>query len=397
MTDKELKLRLDRARWWSLREQPFYGSLAMGLEDVLCDVKTACTNGKHIRWGKDFLAKLTDEETRFVLLHETMHCAHGHLWRLPMNEKANIACDFAINKVLSAIPGLVMPKGGLLDARWDGLAEEEIYARLPDNPPGGGGKGPGKEGGDIGSTCGDFEEPADDNQGPGKPPPIGQMANSNGDAEGEEPSLQEEWQRRVIQAQQVANAQRGTVPADMQRILERVLATPVDWRKEMADFVRSVISTRNDWSRSARRHAWQPVIYPRKRADDCGLVIFARDTSGSIDNETCALFSAQVSSALAEVGCQGLVIDCDCEIEQEIRLAPGELCPLEAKGGGGTSHVPIWERVAELQEEGESIAGIVCLTDLYSDFPADDGGFASLWLSTTDQTAPFGRTVKIEK
>ena len=360
----------------------------MGLTDSLHDdVPTACTNGRGIKWGRKFLASLTAEEVRFVLLHETLHCAHGHLWRLPPDQRGNMAGDYAINATLRAVPGLSMPKGGLLNSAFDGLAEEEIYARLPDDPKG------GNQGGDNGSPTGDFEEPAEDQ--PGKP--SDKPGEGEGQGEGQ-PSLQEEWERRVIQAQQAAQAMgKGDLPADLQRVLDRIRHTPIDWRQEMQDFVRSIVSTRNDWTRSAKRHAHQAVIYPRKRADDMGLCVFARDTSGSIGQETLAAFSAHITQALGDVGCRGLVLDCDAAIHDERFLDPGSECPMEAKGGGGTSHVPIWERVAELVEDGEKIAGIVCLTDLLTSFPDDDGGHPTLWLSTTDKVAPWGRTVRIEK
>lgn len=388
MTDRELRLKLDKARWFALQEQPFYGSLAMGLTDSLTDdIPTACTNGRGVKWGRKFLEGLTAEETRFVLLHEALHCAHGHLWRLPPTMRGNEAGDYAINLVLQDIPGISMPKGGLLDRGFIGMAEEEILARLPDPPKG----KSGKQGSENGSPTGDFEEPAEEAKKPDKP------GDEPGEGAGEGPTLQEEWERRVIQAQQAAQAMgKGDMPADLQRVLDRIRHQPIDWRQETADFLKNVISTRNDWSRSARRHAHAPVIYPRKRADDIGLVVLHRDTSGSITDEQAAVFSAYISQAIAEVGCRALVIDGDTCIHAEYWLEPGEECPLRAIGGGGTNHTHLFERVAELAEAGEKIAGIVALTDLVSSFPADDGGHATLWLSTTDRTAPFGRTVKLE-
>jgi len=392
----DLSLNLNRARWWALTSQPFYGQLAMGLADIIDDgVPTACTDGKVIRWGRKFLSTLTDEETRFIVLHEALHCGHGHLWRLPPDQNGNAAADYVVNQILAGIDGIKMPKGGLVcPPEWVGLAEEEIYARLP--PPKkddkGGGKGQGEP-----NPCGDFSAPAEPDgkpgEKPGNKPGSGAEAGTEGGADDAGSPLKEEWERRVIQAAQNASAGRGSLPADMERLLERMREQPVDWRREMADFVREVISVRNDWSRSARRHAWQSVIYPRRRTDQMGLVILARDTSGSISAEQCAEFSAHITTALADAGCRGLVLDCDAAIQQEIWLDAGQECPLTAKGGGGTSHKPIWERAAELAEQGERIAGIVCLSDLATTFPDDDGGFATLWVSTSDAVAPFGRTV----
>ena len=72
---KSLPIAIDRARWWTLSNPAtvFYGSLATHLVDVLDEsIPTAATDGKRILWNPDFVARLTDEEVRFVLLHEAL-------------------------------------------------------------------------------------------------------------------------------------------------------------------------------------------------------------------------------------------------------------------------------------------------------------------------------------
>lgn len=402
-----LTLKLDRARWWAMGNQPFYGTLAMGLQDVIGNPhgETACTDGKRIYWTPEFLAKLTDEETRFVLLHETMHPAHGHLWRLPPTERGNQAGDYAINATLAKLPGLKMPAGGLLDPAFGGMAEEEILNRLPEPPPGGGGSGQG-------SACGDFCEPAPDGEGQGAPgngqnqgkpgqgqdkTPPGQQNPVKGPQNALNESLQDQWKERVIQAAQAAKALgKGDCPADMQRIIDRTLSQKVDWRREMADFVKERISTRNDWSRSARRHASQPVIYARKRADETGLIIACRDVSGSVDDKTLAEFTGLIADCLGDSNCSAIVIDVDAAIHAESRVDPGEEVPCKTVGGGGTDFNCIQTRIRDILESGERLAGVVFCTDLAATLPDDFCDLPTLWLSTTDSIAPFGRTVKIE-
>lgn len=405
--DSALTLKIERARWWALSNQPFYGSLAMGLQDVMGNPhgKTACTDGRRIFWDREFLGKLSDEETRFVLLHETMHPAHGHMWRLPPDERGNMAGDYAINATLAKLPGLKMPEGGLLDKAFDGMAEEEILNRIPEPPKGGGGSG-------SGSSCGDFCKPADDGEGKGEPgkgsnsgdKPKGQgKTPTNGQSGQNQPqnalseNLQDQWKERVIQAAQAAKALgQGSAPADMQRIIDQTLSQKIDWKREMADFVKERMSTRNDWSRSARRHAWQPVIYPRKRQDETGLIVAVRDTSGSIDEKTIGEFNGLIESCMAESNCRAIVMDCDAALHGEYPIEPGELVPSQAKGGGGTDFRPPFERVAQLVESGEKIAGLIYLTDMMGSFPETAPDFATLWLATTDAQGPFGRTVRIE-
>lgn len=472
------QLRIDRARWWALSNQPFYGALAMSLQDVIdSGIESAHTDGRSITWNPDFVEKLTDEELRFVLLHETLHCAHQHMWRLPPDQLGNIAGDHEINLTLSGITGISMPEGGLADPQYAGLACEDILHRLgkgPEEPPdepddddqdddqigdqigdgwgsvsdsvdqsGEQGDQDGDQSGSPGDQkAGDDRQPAQpgDEEGEGDKPGGGdgdQDGDQDGDGKpGDKPGtggqqqprdpcgtfgkpadnaaqtpqevaqasqqLRESWEGRVMQAAQAAQAAGiGDIPGDLQRVLDRLRHQGVDWRREMSDFVKDTLSQRNDWSRSARRHAWQRVIYPRKRTDDVGYVIFARDTSGSISDRVCADYTALITDCVSELGCTGLVLDVDTRIQAEYVLTGLESCPLTAKGGGGTDFRPVFQRAAELIEAGEHVAGVVYLTDLMGPFPETDPGIPTLWLSTDEYgrkyyTPPFGRIVPVE-
>ena len=427
MTKKELETKVNAARWWLLNNQPFYGALAMGLPDTIGNPhgQTACTDGARIYWDEKFLATLTNEQTRFVLAHETLHCAHEHGWRLPAREvEAQHACDHAINLTLRQISGMEMPKGGLADPRFTGLAEERIYSALKSAPdPKNGKPSDGKSGQSPGPGAKPQPDPnGKPGQSPGKPDPQGkpgpgaappipdptgcgsfcEPASDPKPTPGAKPrvgaqTLREQWQERVIQAQISAKALgRGDLPGDLQRVLERIARCDIDWRQELADFARTVIGARNDWSRSNRRMATQPVIYPRRRPEDLGVLIAIRDTSGSIDDALCAEFTALIASAAAEIAAETIVLDVDTGIRGEYRLSRGELPPLTAKGGGGTDFAQcVPARLEELREAGEQIAGVIVLTDLDgSDF--DPSPSPALILSTTNTQSAFARTVRIE-
>ena len=141
--------------------------------------------------------------------------------------------------------------------------------------------------------------------------------------------------------------------------------------------------------------AGAPVIYPRRKKDRPGLVVFVRDTSGSIDRKILSEFNAHIETAMAETGCSALVIDADAVVCGEHRLEAGDTVPQTAQGGGGTDFRPAFARVAALAEEGEQIAGLVYLTDLEGTEP-DSADFPVLWLCTGSATARTGRTVKIK-
>jgi predicted metal-dependent peptidase len=360
-------------------------------------VDTAATDGRTIKWNAEYVDTLTDPELRFVLLHETLHCAHQHMWRLPCDERGNIAGDHAINLTLQGIAGISMPDGGLCDPAYAGMAEEDILGALPvpdpDPQPGDGDQG--SESGDSGaeSAAGGQPDPnGTPGTGAGKPDPCGSFSAPAPDPAGSpdpaaqaqaDQALREAWETRVIQAAQAQQALGvGSVPGDMARVLERIKHQGVDWRRELADFVHAAMSTRNDWSRSSRRHAWQPVIYPRKRTNELGTVIFARDTSGSVDDRTLSVYAGLIADCMSETGCDALVLDCDP-------------VPLRAKGGGGTDFRPVFNRADEMVAAGEHVAGVVYLTDLYGPQP-DASELATLWLCTSGEVGKFGRTVRIE-
>lgn len=396
----DLELRIDRARWFCLSNSPFYGQLMMGLRDKFnYMVLTACTNGEYIIWNPDFVDKQSDEELRYILIHETAHCAYGHLWRFPpliddkgnkrKDEKGNIACDHVINLNLNDSKlNIKMPAGGLANIKFKGLAEEEVYKLLPDSPSGG-------EYGANGDPTGDFTEPEGEGDGDNK--------NDNGKGTGGagkiKSNLRDDWERRVIQAAQAAKASgQGDLPADLQRILDERMAVRIDWRVEMADFLKNCFSYRNDWTRSPKRHAHSPIIMPRKRKDAVSMVVFVRDTSGSVDDATIALFNNMIEQCTGEMNCFGFIFDCDAALHHEYPAGPGLEVPKTAKGGGGTDFCEPFERTKELIENGDEIAGLIYLTDGYGSYPdeANIPEFPTLWLMITDQIAPFGRTVKVQ-
>ena len=110
----------------------FWGSLAMRLALVLApQFDTMATDGESIFVNADFADSLTEEELIGVLAHEAAHCALNHMGRRGSRDPGlwNEACDYEINPLLIA-HGFTLPRGCLLDSRFDGLACEQIYTIL---------------------------------------------------------------------------------------------------------------------------------------------------------------------------------------------------------------------------------------------------------------------------
>ena len=74
-------------------------------------------------------------------------------------------------------------------------------------------------------------------------------------------------------------------------------------------------------------------------------------------------------------------------------IEPGEEFTVKPRGGGGTSHVPVFEW---LEANGDDVECILCLTDLETQFPRTPPSVPTLWISTLDLPAPFGEVLVVE-
>lgn len=205
--------------------QPFFASLFLGLKRSLSDeVDTMATDGESLLINPKFVKDLTDNEILGVYVHEVLHVALGHPWRKGDHEhrKANMAMDYAINQIIedliaSGQKGISLPKGALIDPQYNGMSWEEIYQRLPDQPPGG---NPGGSGGGCGEVL-DGANPVDPTTG---------KAKSNDD-------MVAEWKGKLAQAAQAARMQ-GNLPAGIERFVDEILSPKVPWRSVLRRFLK---------------------------------------------------------------------------------------------------------------------------------------------------------------
>ena len=394
----------------------FWGNGLARLKQVVDnDQPTAMTNGRLVKWNTDFVAKQRPAQVRYTVLHEVLHCLLRHFNRLPPNRRGNEAGDYEIYFMLDGVKGIEPPDGVLHDLRFKGMPCEQIYLILqqeqeqeqtpppPPPPPEGEGEG---EGNDTQPTDGEGKgkpEPTD-GEGKGKPEPTdsggcgGFEAQDPDDPDTTSPEkLDEEWREELIKSKIIQSSLgRGAIPASAQREIDRINSVRIDWRTAMVEFVRQLPSSRNDWTRSARRHALAPTIVPRRKRDEVGLVVYVRDTSGSVDDKLLAEFTGLISQACENTGGDAIVLDADAAVQAEHRVARGDVIPIKGAGGGGTDFRPAFARVQELIDEGENIAGVVYLTDLDGTQPSAEAVTVPvLWLCTNHQVATTGTTVQV--
>jgi predicted metal-dependent peptidase len=310
--------RLTRARAWISLRYPFFAVLALHLPDKPSQVKTAQTDGRSLEFNPDYVAGLSDDQTRGLVLHLVLHAAFGHPWRRGARDAGrwDRACDIVVNGVLRKLLVVRLPLGAdAVDASLELLSAEEIYGLVPPDLV---------------------------------PPDSGAMVSANG---ADSQSLESFWQDARIAA---ANADEK--PANLERHYPKA-SSNLNWRSQLERFV---LRGAQDyvWNPPDRRMMAHDLIYP-SLAGDVLRVAVAVDTSGSVGLEMIGNFMAEVKAmARAHPQISGLVLYADAAVNEvhDLLRAP----PPSVRGGGGTGFEPVFR---ELERRREVVQVLVYLTD----------------------------------
>lgn len=385
--------RLTKSRIKLLTGYPFFGTLALYLELEEADPKkvpTAATDGKKFYYNPDFIDSLEDSEVNWVMAHEVLHPALGHLWRkgTRVHLKFNYAADYAIHDIMQEMAqkhpqDFKMPEFCLYDPAYHEMSAEEIYDKLPDEDELklkglGGGQG----------TLDSHE--------------MWDEAANSGDAQSQE----EEWKGRTVSAaQQSEGKQKGDMPAGLKRLIGSLTKPQKNWRQLLAEFVQFEI---HDYAFTPpdRRFLYGDIILPDYSEETSVIkeLIFAIDTSGSIGTDELRVFLSEGVGLLNQFSrnVTGKVVYADAKVAAVYEL--DEIDRRPPAGGGGTSFKPVFEWVEEHERKnGVEVAGVVYLTDCYGDFPKKAPNYPVLWVSIvpvhklpSHYYPPFGQVTELK-
>ncbi len=386
--EKSSKLAKAIAR--TVLDHPFFASLLLDMrlrEDS--KTRTACTNGKEIRYNPNFINSLQVDQVVFVLAHLVMHVAHLHPLRRSARKlgRFNKAGDYAINGILKEA-GLNMLPGALYKKEFDNLAAEQIYEQLPasSNDRDDHGKGNGEDENDDPGGCGGFEDAKDEH------------GNSLSKAE-----RQREEAKVTIAIQRAAQAAKaqGKLPGSIERLVHELVHPILDWREILRTFIDHTARNDYSWIHPNRRHIAGGIYLPSFRSDGLKPLVLAVDTSGSIGQNELNQFQAELNDILQSYPSTVTVVYCDSQISGTDSFTPEEYpVELKAVGFGGTDLRPPFDwAVKNVPDAG----CIIYLTDLKGNSPEVDPGIPTLWVSTTkDRDLPdcyhpkFGRIATLE-
>lgn len=395
----------------------------------------AATNGTDTIWiNPVWTGPLSLRQLGYIMIHETAHVVLLHALRKGARHHLlwNMSCDLAANSIIDEIAGpngkplyerpeqVKIPGIGtcsLLTADWaKELAAEEIYERLlkdadvvPVGGPGKSGKGTkgrrSQSNPNAGNQAGTQQPDDREGQGGGtSEPDWSRSPCTPGEtcAQLPPPLTEDQAERlidRVIAAHEawVASQQRGTMPAGLLRLVERLRAAKVPWQRVLQQYAGSALA-KEDFSLLPPHRRWlieADIVRPSMRSPSLGDLVVSVDTSGSISQALLQAFAAEVAK-LATLSEETLLLTHDATVHQVIntRELPAFLATMNFKGGGGTSHVPVFEYLKKERQHPDLFIG---LTDLESEYPADTPRFPVLWCAPEKHGSPpaWGRLVVI--
>jgi predicted metal-dependent peptidase len=376
--------RLHRA-YFEIINQSKYVHLASimmhGTHQVVDAEITACTDGRDVAYGRKFLEALSNEEVRFLILHEVYHKMYRHLrtWK-HLHDKdaqcANQACDYVINLQIAeenhSDGFATMPEGGCLDRRFRNMSTQQVFDIIyQEKQEEGGGGGGGK--------------PIDDHDWDG--------AKELSDEEVQE--LEDQIEGAIREGAILA----GKQGAGLSDSFKELLKPKVDWRKVTRKFVSEQCVGRDygTYARPNRRFIGSDIYLPSLVSETIPELLVALDTSGSCWSAL-PYFLAEVKSICSTIKPHKLhLMFWDTNVVYEMHEGNNveDLKVKDAYGGGGTDVNCV---TTYLKEHNIKPTASVILTDGYLSNGWGKWDHPVLWCLVNNKTdvPPKGKFVRVE-
>lgn len=407
------------ARRALLIRHPFTGALAMRLALIpVCDdrVTSFCTDGTHLYVDVEYFQNLWEEERITLIAHAVWHCALLHFLRREdrEEERFNYAVDIEVGLLLQREQFSVdMSEDD--EKTWKGMSAEQIYEQLPAFPN-------GCRFGDIHlypqkTIPGVFKLTANNDSSivncnredvdcsclqpisQTEQTEINPMYDPDFAPSFQEAELSMAW-RSAVQQEAARCKKRGTLPAEIEELIDPSDHKSRDWKQVLLDFVTLHLGGERQWLPPNRRHVYKKLYLPsRARKMEIELVI-AIDTSGSTVPDF-PDFMAELQGLVENFGDYTItVIQCDLEIHlvEEYSSNSGKELPKKGKfrGTGGTDLRPPFEYIREHMPKPPAV--MIYLTDGYGPAPRKEPEYPVIWCLTAGGTRPaeWGISINME-
>ena len=343
----------------------FLVALLLRMEiQLTLEIPTLATDGKKILVNPNFYLKQNKDWCIFILLHEVLHVAYDHCSRLEdrNHKKWNMACDYVINLDLKQV-GFSIPPCALYDFQYQGMSAEQVYDLLDDD------------------DCDNANNLLEDL--------IPGIGNST---EEQKQAYKQEIESMLLDAATQAEMSNdaGSIPPNVQRILENIRKPKVNWQIILRRFCNDLAKTTHTWKRPNRRML--PMYLPTIEGNKLSELLFAVDVSGSISNETFHRFCGEVGHVLKILKPNKLnLLQFDHDIEDVTPIKKvKDLFKVTFMGGGGTYLEPVMQYYINSKSKA-----MIVLTDGHFSNNITDPCKPIIWVvwDNPNWHPPFGNVV----
>jgi len=184
------------------------------------------------------------------------------------------------------------------------------------------------------------------------------------------------------------------------RMLDETKAKELDWRTILDSFVQEDVNDYSFMPPDRRLQDMECFLPEYNVADDTPKnVAFLVDTSGSVSNEKLGLAFDEIKQAIEQFGgiLNGIIAFFDTELHMVMPFSNvNDVTRLKPKGGGGTDYHRAFSGILN-KTFSDSISSIVVITDGMGEYPDESivKGRPVLWLMTTNECAPWGKSISI--
>lgn len=277
---------------------------------------------------------------------------------------------------------------------------DELYEQLRDNnqiiSSGAYGSSKPEEEGDQQPGDGEGSEGEGDDQSDGSPNHDGWDDKVEGKSSRE---VTEELRDRIRDAYESAQRQ-GTLPDGLGRSIGELLESKTNWKFLLKSLVVSAMPYEYSYRLPDKRSYSTGVYLPHVEKESSDVIV-AIDTSGSISKDDLTSFLSEIVAMSRQ--CHNLnmeVIVCDAAVHEVYPVRNGyisDIMNIEMKGGGGTSHVPVYEYCNKRRGNAKLL---INFTDGFTSFPdPKDVNIETLWVlvenSIPIDRIPFGHVIRI--
>ncbi len=408
---EEVENKLTKARTQLILDKPFLGNLVLRLPMKAAGswCRTSATDAKSFYYNPSFIEKLDNHQTKFVLIHEALHCALTHFARRGNRDKHkwDLACDFAINPLLVK-EGFRPPLDVPIFSKYESMIAEEIYPMIDDsidtepmdqhlyddNP-----KDDADES-DGGMREDSLDGQKDDTSSKGQDNKPSQGNSNSGDL-AEQPSpltpdemqeLSSRWQKNLASSAQLAQ-QAGKLDGEFAKLVDFFLQPQLSWQSLLAQYMSTLARDDFSYARPSRRSG--NAILPSLRSSQIDITV-AIDTSGSITQEEINEFISEINAIKSNMRASITLIACDEKVNDNLIWrfeAWDELqFPASLGGGKGTNFNPVFDYI-DKQDSPSSV--LIYFTDAKGKFPQFEPNYPVMWLVKGKEPIPWGSRIQL--